>query len=100
MKSDSVAAMKLLHLLIIYSLFVMVQLTELSNESSKSCKWTYRCCDIIGTVCQQMCDPEIICETEQQDLNIETTEKYHIIEARTCRKGYRMENKKCHRVFK
>lgn len=98
MKSDSVIAMKLLHILIIYSLFVNVQLTELNNESYKSCKWIYRCCDIVGTVCQQMCDPEIMCETE--DVNIETTEKYHIIESRTCRKGFRLENKKCHKVFK
>lgn len=100
MKSDSKAAMKLLHLLIIYSLFVNVQLTELNTEPSKSCKWIYRCCDIIGTVCQQMCEPEIICETNQHDLNSEVTEKYQLIQARACRKGYRLENKKCHRVLK
>ena len=78
-----------------------VQLTELNNETSKSCKWIYRCCDIIGTVCQQMCEPEIRCEeNQQQDLSTETTDKYHIIEVRSCRKGYRLENKKCHRVLK
>lgn len=100
MKSDKVAAMKLLHLLIIYSLFINVQLTELNNEQSKACKWVYRCCDIIGEVCQQMCEPEIICETDQHDLNSETTDKYQLIKSQACIKGYRYQNKKCRRVLK
>lgn len=92
--------MKHLYLLIIYSLFVKVHLTtELDKESAKTCKWIYRCCDIIGTVCQQMCDTEIVCETNEQQETIKEN-VYQLIEARTCRKGFRYENKKCHRVLK
>lgn len=72
---------------------------SVARSEDENCRWIYRCCDNVENVCMKLCDPEIICDTEESTQTAEDAGFFAVIDA-DCKHGYRHSGRgKCRKVL-
>lgn len=71
---------------------VRVMLGEIVNDN---CVWKYKCCKFEGDICVQACEPEIICN-ENDEVEFFPFQVFNV----KCKFGYKSDNKnRCRKIM-
>lgn len=91
--------------MLLKAFFILVAAVTLASSQpvGQNCEWTYRCCKMTDDGCEELCEPEIVCEEEESttefDINNFQIGTAQMIDV-GCKKGFKMANNKCKKVFK
>lgn len=93
-----------MHLKAIFVLAVAITLAS-SQPEGENCEWTYRCCKMTDHGCEELCEPEIVCEDPEATTDDFDINNFQIGPAQMitvgCKNGYKMaKNNKCKKVVK
>ncbi|KXJ79828.1 hypothetical protein RP20_CCG027856 [Aedes albopictus] len=71
---------------------------------NSECRWVYKCCEYDPEQpdsCRYLCHkPEIICDNSATEASTEPAVPRHILFARSCKEGYRLDHRgQCRLVF-
>lgn len=67
-----------------------------SYPTGENCKWRYKCCKLVEGRCVKMCEPEIICDLNEEE---ELGSAFHVFNVQ-CKFGFKSDKKgNCRKVM-